>query len=301
VEMLRTGVIHPSSYAFSMAVLLVKKHDDNWQFCVDYHALNNVIVKDKFPIPIMEELLNEPCGATFFTKLDLRSGYHQVRMAVDDIDKTTFRTHEGLFEFLVMPFSLTNTLMTLHTMMNYILCPFLRWSMLNFFDDILIFSSSWSEHLWHVHLVLSKLQEHNLFVKKSKCVFSANSIAYLGHTILAKGVTMDEDKIYVVLDWPVRCTVRAVCAFLGLAGYYHCFIKDFGAITEPLTRLLWKEGFKWSPKAELVFTTLQRTLTQAPMLQLLMFDTIFIMECDASRSGIGAVLHQGTRPITFFS
>jgi hypothetical protein len=129
-----------------------------------------------------------------------------------------------------------------------------------FYDDILIFSSSWSEHLWHMYLVLSKLQEHNLFVKKLKCAFGASSVAYLSHTISAKGIVMDEDKIRAVLDWPVLCTVRAVSAFFGLVGYYRQFIQDFGAIAEPLTRLPRKEGFKWSPKSELTFTTLQHAL-----------------------------------------
>jgi hypothetical protein len=220
-------------------------------------------------------------------------------MAVDDIDKTAFRMHERLFEFLVMPFGLTNAPTTFQAMMN-ILRPFLLWFVLVFYD-ILIFRSSWSEHLRLVNLVLSKLQEYSLFAKKSKCAFGTSSVAYLGHTISAKGVAMDEDKIHAVLDWSVTRTVRVVRAFLGLAGYYRRFIKDFGAIAEPLTKLLWKEGFKWSQEAELVFTALQRALTRSPVLQLLAFDAVFIVECDASGSGIGAVLHQGIGSIMFFS
>jgi hypothetical protein len=190
--MLRTSLIQSSLSSFSALVLLVKKHDSSWQFYMDYCALNSVTVKDKFPIPIVEELLDELHGMTFFTKIDLWSGYHRVQIATNDIDKSTFCMQEGLFEFLMMSFGLTNVSVTFQAMMNNILRPFLRRFVLVFFDDILI--------LRHVHLVLSKLQEHCLFIKKSKCAFGASSVAYLSHTILAKGVTMDEDKIRTVLE-----------------------------------------------------------------------------------------------------
>jgi hypothetical protein len=200
-------------------VFLVKKADDSWRFCVDYRTLNVKTVKDKFPIPVVEELLDELRGASF-TKLDLRSGYHQVLMHPDDVEMTAFRTHQGLFEFLVMPFSLTNVPATFQALMNDILRPFLRRFILVFFNDILIYSSSWSEHLRHVHLVFEQLQAHKLYLKKSKCFFDARSVAYLGHVISADGVAMDGEKVQVVLSWPPPTTVWAVRAFLGLEGYY---------------------------------------------------------------------------------
>jgi hypothetical protein len=217
--MLRLGTIRPSSSAFSAPVLLVKKADGSWRMCVNYHVLNSKMIKDKFSIPVMEELLDELRGAYYFSKMDLRSGYHQVWTREEDIKKTTFRTHEGLFEFLVMPFGLSNAPATFQALMNDILRPFLRRFVLVFFDDILIFSPSWAENLRHVHLVLAKLQKHTLFVKKSKCAFGERSVAYLGHVISAEGVAMDAQKVCAVLEWPPPHTVHAVHAFLGLVGY----------------------------------------------------------------------------------
>jgi hypothetical protein len=195
--MLRQGAIHASSSAFAAPMLLVKKSDGSWQFCVDYHTLN-----DKFLIPVVEELLDELRDAKFFSKLDLRSGYHQVHMDPDDVHKTAFHTHEGLFEFLVMSFGLTNAPATFQALMNEVLRPFLRRFVLVFFDNILVYSSSWAEHLRHLHLVFTKLQEQHLVVKHSMCAFDECTVGYLGHVISKDGVAMDVAKVQAVLDWP---------------------------------------------------------------------------------------------------
>jgi hypothetical protein len=250
---------------------------------------------------VVDELLDELHGTRFFSKLDLRSGYHQVRMRTEDVDKTAFCTHDGLYKFLVMPFGLCNTPVTFQALMNDILRPFLCQFVLVFFDDILIYSTTWTDHLHHVRAILNILHQHHLFVKKSKYAFSTDSIFYLSHIISASGVAMDSAKVQAVADWPVPRSAQVVCGFLSLAGYYRKFIKEFGSITTPLTALLRKEGFSWSTEAEAAFTALKTAVTTVPILALPNFDQPFVVECDASTHGFGAVLLEGQHPVAFFS
>jgi len=175
--------------------------------------------------------------------------------------------------------------------MNTVLRPFLRKCVLVFFDDILIYSSSWTEHLQHLRAVLTVLRDNKLCVKRSKCAFATTSVAYLGHVISSSGVAMDGDKVAVVATWPQPTSASALRGFLGLAGYYRRFIKDFGTIAAPLTQLLRKEGFSWTTDATTSFRALQAALSTAPVLQLPDYTKPFMVDCNASGMGFGAVLH----------
>lgn len=264
---------------------------------MDYRALNEQTVKDKFPILVVDELLDELCSARFFTKLDLRSGYHQVRMHPADVHKTAFRTHEGLYEFLVMAFGLTNAPATFQALLNEVLRPFLHRFVLVFFDDTLVYNNYWAKHLQHLRLIHDAHRAHQLFVKRNKCVFGTSSVAYLGHVVSAAGMAMDVDKVRVVQDWPQPRTPRALPR---VPRTHRKLIQDFGVVAAPLTRLLHKDAFAWTADATTAFAAVKRALTTAPVLVLPDFTRPFIVECDASGSGFGAVLHQNEGAVAFF-
>ncbi|XP_043725704.1 uncharacterized protein LOC122672270 [Telopea speciosissima] len=222
---------------------------------------------DKFPIPTIDELLDELHGATVFSKIDLRSGYHQIRVVAKDIHKTAFRTHEGHYEFLVMPFGLTNAPSTFQAQMNSILKPFLRKFVVVFFDDILTYSTSLIQHAQHLREVMQCLQQHQLYAKRSKCKFAQASIDYLGHIVSAQGVEPDPQKIKCMIDWPIPENLKALRGFLGLTA----------------------------------FNVLKQAMVSVPVLALPDFTKLFVVEIDASLVGVGVVLMQDTHRIAYFS
>jgi hypothetical protein len=201
-ELLEMGHIRPSSSPFTSSVVLVKKKDGTMRMCIDYRALNKKTIKNRYPIPRIDEMIDELHGAVYFSKVDLRSGYHQIQVREEDIHKTTFRCHYGHYEFLVMPFGLTNTPTTFQSCMNHIFNKQLRKFLLVFFDDLLIYNRTWEEHLKHVDEILTIMEEQSLFSKEEKCEFGLTKILYLGHMIGVEGVKVHQEKIQTILDWP---------------------------------------------------------------------------------------------------
>ena len=292
-EMLKKDIIQPSSSPWASPIVLVQKKDGSQRFCVDYRKLNSVTKKDAYPIPRIDDTLDTLAGSCWFSTLDLVSGYWQVEMSQKDREKTAFCLPDGLFEFKVMPFGLSNAPATFQRLMDLLLAG-LKWnSCLVYLDDVIVVGSTFEEHLLRLREVLERFRDAGLKLKLSKCSFCQEEVHFLGHIVSAKGIQADPSKIDLVANWPVPTSTKEVQKFLGLANYYRRFVPNFATKAKPLHRLTEKTAkFKWSVECQVAFTTLKQCLTTAPILSLPDFTKQFILDTDASDSGIGGVLSQ---------
>ncbi|GJU73112.1 putative nucleotidyltransferase, ribonuclease H [Tanacetum coccineum] len=301
-ELQDKGFIRPSSSPWGAPVLFVKKKDGSFRMCIDYRELNKLTVKNRYPLPRIDDLFDQLQGSQFFSKIDLRSGYHQLRVHEDDIPKTAFRTRYGHFEFTVMPFGLTNAPAIFMDLMNRVCRPYLDKFVIVFIDDILIYSKTQEEHVEHLRLVLELLKKEKLYAKFSKCEFWLREVQFLGHVINGNGIHVDPSKIEAVKNWKAPRTPTEVRSFLGLAGYYRRFIEDFSKIAKSLTILTQKsKTFDWGEEQELAFQTLKDKLCNAPVLALPDGPEDFVVYCDASGIGLGCVLMQRGKVIAYAS
>ena len=305
-EWLQKGWIRPSSSPWGAPILFAGKKDGKLRFCVDYRWLNRVTIKDRYPLPLIDELLDSLKGATVFSSIDLKEGYFQIRVAPDDISKTAFRTLLGHYECLVMPMGLSNAPATFQAMMNDVLWEYLGRFVAVYLDDILIYSKYEHAHAKHLRQVLQKLREHQLFGKLQKCEFFVSSLEFLGHKVTAQGIAVLERKVQALREWPTPRDKTQTRSFLGLANYYRRFMPAFSAIARPLTDLTHKNAaFKWDAECEAAFELLKQKLCSAPVLALPDPNHPFVVVTDASNLAIGGALMQdfgsGLQPIAYES
>ncbi|GJX90017.1 putative reverse transcriptase domain-containing protein [Tanacetum coccineum] len=301
-ELSDKGFIRPSSSPWGAPVLFVKKKDGSFRMCIDYRELNKLTVKNRYPLPRIDDLFDQLQGSSIYSKIDLRSGYHQLRVREQDIPKTAFRTRYGHYEFQVMPFGLTNAPAVFMDLMNQVCKPYLDKFLIVFIDDILIYSKDKKEHEEHLKAILELLKKEKLYAKFSKCEFWIPKVQFLGHVIDSRGILMDPAKIESIKDWATPKTPTEIRQFLGLAGYYRRFIKGFSKIAKSMTKLTQK-GIKFDSgeKEENAFQLIKQKLCSAPILALPEGSKDFVVYCDASHKGIGAVLMQREKVIVYAS
>ena len=259
---------------------------------MDSRAINKITVKYCFPILRLDDMFDLMLGATIFSKIDLKSGYHQIRIRLGDEWKTAFKTKDGLYEWLVMPFGLSNAPSTFMRMMTQVLRPFMGKFVVVYFDDILIYSKSKEQHLDHLKQVYSTLRRENLYANLKECSFFTDSVIVLGFVVSSKGVSADPQKVKAIVDWPKPKNIHEVHNFHGLATFYLCFIRGFSTIMAPITDCVKQGEFQWSNATGKAFQEIKKKMTEAPVMRLLDFDKVFEVECDASGVGIGGVLSQ---------
>ncbi|GJX43929.1 putative reverse transcriptase domain-containing protein [Tanacetum coccineum] len=301
-ELSDKGFIRPSSSPWGAPVLFVKKKDGSFRMCIDYRELNKLTVKNRYPLPRIDDLFDQLQGSNIYSKIDLRSGYHQLRVREQDIPKTAFRTRYGHYEFQVMPFGLTNAPAVFMDLMNRVCKPYLDKFVIVFIDDILIYSKDKKEHEEHLKAILELLKKEKLYAKFSKCEFWILKVQFLGHIIDSRGIHVDPAKIESIKDWASPKTPTEIRQFLGLAGYYQRFIEGFSKIAKSMTKLIQKGiKFDWGEKEEDAFQLIKQKLCSAPILALPEGSEDFVVYCDASHKGLGAVLMQREKVIAYAS
>jgi len=305
-ENLKKGFIRKSTSPAGAPILFVKKKDGSLRLCVDYRKLNDITIRNSYPLPLISDLLDRVRNAKIFTKLDLKSAYNLVRIKAGDEFKTAFRTRYGHYEYLVMPFGLKNAPATFQHFINDVLSDYLDEFVISYIDDILVYSNNVEEHHEHVKKVLKRLIENNLYVKLEKCEFDVEETTFLGYVISKNGLRMDDSKVKAVLDWPVPSNVKEVQSFIGLCNYYRIFINNFAKIADPIHKLMRKNViFYWGPEQQKAFDDLKKQFTSAPILRHADGNKPFIVETDASNFAVGAILSQEfdgkTHPIAFLS
>jgi hypothetical protein len=301
-ELLEKGFIRPSSSTWGAPVIFIPKKDGTQRLCVDYRALNEVTVKNKYLLPMIDDLFDQLRGTCVFSKIDLRSGYHQLKVRECDIPKTAFVSRYDLYEFTVKSIGLTNAPAYFMYMMNKVFMEYLDKFVVVFINDILVYSRNEEEHEGHLRLVLQKLRDHKLYAKLSKCEFWLKQVAFLGHVVSKGGISVDPSKVQDVLSWKTPTSVSDIRSFLGLARYYQRFIEGISRISKPMTELLKKDKeFKWTTACESSFQELKKRLTTAPVLVMPNMDKPFSIYCDASGQGLGCVLMQDSRVVAYAS
>ncbi|KAA0059508.1 DNA/RNA polymerases superfamily protein [Cucumis melo var. makuwa] len=301
-ELVDKGYIRPSVSPWGAPVLFVKKKDGTLRLCIDYRQLNKVTIRNKYPLPRIDDLFDQLRGAALFFKIDLRSGYHQLKVRESDIAKTAFRMRYEHYEFRVIPFGLTNAPAVFMNLMNMIFHRYLDQFVIVFIDDILVYSVDRESHEEHLRIVLQTLREKQLYAKFSKCEFWLEQVVFLGHVVSSKGVSVDPQKVEAIVNWERPISATEVRSFLGLAGYYRRFIEDFSRLALPLTALTRKNvKFEWSDKCEQSFQELKKRLVTAPILALPVTGKDYVIYCDASRLGLGCVLMQDGNVIAYAS
>ncbi|MCO5610779.1 hypothetical protein L7F22_065020 [Adiantum nelumboides] len=300
-ELVEKGMVRPSSSPFCSPVLLVQKKDGTYRMCVDYRALNRITIKNRFPVPRVEDLFDKLQGSTYFSRIDLKSGYHQIRIVDEDIVKTAFRTSFGLYEYLVMPFGLTNAPATFNRMMERIFRPHRNFTGV-FFDDVIIYSKTIEEHKEHLKVIFQALRDNKLYVNQKKSEFFLQEIQYLGHIISKNGIRMDPAKLEVIKDWPNPRNLHEIRSFIGMCAYYRRFIEKFSLIAGPLHDLTKKNvKYVWTEKRQQAFDTLKQKLISQPVLALPDLSKPFEVQCDACGDCLGAVLLQEGHAIAYES